>query len=428
MVIVPSRDTIPRYAERKKEIDEFIGDINSSIGNITWKPVIYQYAHIDFPQLIALYTACDMALITPLRDGMNLVAKEFVASRKDLKGVLLLSEMTGAARELSDALLINPNDIDGVARKIKEGLEMNEEEQSRRLSVMQKRLQQYNVNTWAEDFFTQLDSIKTRQKEFEFMFLDRDSKQLLYERYHNAKSRLLLLDYDGTLVPFSPLPQEAQPDASLLSLLNLLCRSEHNSVYIISGRDSITLEQWLGDLPVNLIAEHGAKTKSNNCNWRVDRHIHTDEDWKEIIQPIMENYVKRCANTFIEQKEFSLVWHFTNAEPQQAKVRASELHAELKQVVQNLNVHVVAGNKIIEVLTKGIDKGYVVRKLLKENNFDFILACGDDNTDEDMFKVLANNKNAFTIKIGDEASYAKYNLYTPQMAVSLLAHFVNQYH
>ncbi len=132
MVIVPSRDIILRYAERKKEIDEFIGDINSSIGNITWKPVIYQYAHIDFPQLIALYTACDMALITPLRDGMNLVAKEFVASRRDLKGVLVLSEMTGAARELTDALLINPNDIDGVARKIKEGLEMNEEEQSSR--------------------------------------------------------------------------------------------------------------------------------------------------------------------------------------------------------------------------------------------------------------------------------------------------------
>jgi trehalose 6-phosphate synthase/phosphatase len=171
---------------------------------------------------------------------------------------------------------------------------------------MQKRIQQYNVNTWAEDFFTQLTSIKNRQKEFEFMFLDRDSRQLLHEKYHNAKSRLLLLDYDGTLVPFSPLPQEAQPDTSLLSLLNVLGRSEHNSVYIISGRDSNTLQQWLGHLPVNLVAEHGAKTKANNDNWSVDQHIHTDENWKEIIQPVMETYVKRCANTFIDQKEFRL--------------------------------------------------------------------------------------------------------------------------
>ena len=126
MVVVPSRDTIPRYAERKKEIDEFIGNFNSSIGNITWKPIIYQYTHLNFNQLLSLYTACDMALVTPLRDGMNLVAKEFVASRRDNKGVLLLSEMTGAARELTEALLINPNDINSVAQRIKEGLEMSE--------------------------------------------------------------------------------------------------------------------------------------------------------------------------------------------------------------------------------------------------------------------------------------------------------------
>ena len=138
MVIVPSRDTIPKYAERKKEIDEFIGNLNSSIGTITWKPVIYQYTHLGFAELSALYSACNMALITPLRDGMNLVAKEFVASRKDLKGVLLLSEMTGAARELTDSLLINPNDVDGLAHKIKEGLEMSEVEQSRRLSICKK--------------------------------------------------------------------------------------------------------------------------------------------------------------------------------------------------------------------------------------------------------------------------------------------------
>jgi len=125
IVIVPSRDSIPKYSERKREIDEYIGNINSTIGKITWKPVIYQYTHLAFDQLIALYTACDMAMVTPLRDGMNLVAKEFVASRQDLRGVLLLSELAGAARELSEALLVNPNDIDGFANKIKDGLEMS---------------------------------------------------------------------------------------------------------------------------------------------------------------------------------------------------------------------------------------------------------------------------------------------------------------
>jgi trehalose 6-phosphate synthase/phosphatase len=427
IVIVPSRDTIPKYAERKKEIDEFIGNLNSSTGTITWKPIIYQYNHLAFAELSALYTVCNMALITPLRDGMNLVAKEFIASRKDLKGVLLLSEMTGAAKEFTDALLINPNDLEGLAHKIKEGLEMSEEEQSRRLMLMQKRIIQFDVNAWAEDFFTQLDSIKIKQKEFEFMFLDRDSKQLLYEKYYEATKRLLLLDYDGTLVSFSPTPEQSQPDETLLALLKDLCKSTQNSVFIISGRDSNTLDKWLGHLRVNLVAEHGAKIKYADSGWKVDNHIHTDENWKEIVYEVMERYVKRCPNTFVEQKEFSIVWHFRNSEPEQAKVRANELYTELCRLTQNLNVQVVRGNKIIEARIKGIDKGYMVKKLLKEHEYDFILACGDDNTDEDMFKILANNKKAFTIKIGDEASYAMYNLYTPQMTISLLQYFQNSF-
>ena len=425
MVIVPSRDTIPKYAERKKEIDEFIGSINSSMGSITWKPVIYQYSHLDFTQLTALYTTCDMALITPLRDGMNLVSKEFVASRKDLKGVLLLSEMTGAARELTDALLINPNDVNGVGQKIKEGLEMSNDEQSRRMSIMQKRIMEYDVNAWSEDFFTQLDSIKTKQKEFEFLFLDRDSKLMLNEKYAVASNRLLLLDYDGTLVPFSSLPDQSQPQKALLDVLEVLGRDEQNSIYIISGRDSKTLDKWLGHLPVNLVAEHGAKIKMAGKDWRVDSHISIDENWKEVVSNLMQSYVKRCPNSFIEEKEFSIVWHFRNAEPQQAKMRAIDLYAELRHISHTFNVHVLKGNKIIEVHTKGINKVYIVRKLLKENDYDFILACGDDNTDEDMFKVLAKNENAYTIKIGDEASYAKYNLYTPQMTLSLLSFFQN---
>ncbi len=422
IVIVPSRDSIPKYAERKREIDEYIGNINSTIGTITWKPVIYQYTHLAFDQLIALYTACDMAIITPLRDGMNLVAKEFVASRQDLRGVLLLSEMAGAARELSEALLVNPNDIDGFADKIKDGLEMSTDEQARHLSVMQKRISDYNVNTWAEDFFTQLHNIKNRQREFEFMFLDHQTKMLIYEQYQAAHKRLLLLDYDGTLVSFSADPQKAVPDNSLLMLLTRLCENKKNHIYIISGRDSKTLEKWFGHLPVNLVAEHGAKMKSGNGIWETDKHIITDENWRPIIYRILEIYVKRCANSFIEEKEYSIVWHYRNAEPTQAKMRANELYNEVCQVARSLNIMVTPGNKIIEIRTKGIDKGTIAKRLLKEKKYDFILACGDDSTDEDMFKILAKVSQACTIKIGDAASYAKYNLYTPQMMVSMLSY------
>ena len=156
MVIVPSRDAISKYAERKKMIDEYIGSLNSRVGNVRWQPVIYQYNSLSFQELVAMYTTCDLALITPMRDGMNLVAKEFIASRKDLRGTLILSEMTGAAEELTEALMINPTDIDEIAGQIKVALEMDDEEQEKRIASMQQKIRKYDVTDWAADFFYQL--------------------------------------------------------------------------------------------------------------------------------------------------------------------------------------------------------------------------------------------------------------------------------
>ncbi len=423
--IIPSRDNIPSYSIRKKEIDEFIGSFNARIGNIQWKPVSYQYTHLQFPELVALYTACDLALITPLRDGMNLVAKEFVASRKDRRGVLLLSEMAGAARELTDALMINPNDADGIAERIQEALEMDTLQQETRMAAMQQRLEQYNVNVWAEDFLTQLSLVKEQQKEYEFYFLDGAAKRNLVEKYRAGAKRLILLDYDGTLVPFSSLPGKSSPGAPLLHVLTKLAENSKNEVFIISGRDSITLEKWLGHLPINLIAEHGAKRRFTNCEWQSEFVAENEENWKPIIRSVMDTYVKRCVHTFVETKEYSMVWHYRNADPEQAKLRSAELFSELAGYSNHLNLQVVKGNKIIETRMKGMDKGIITRKLLKDQDYDFIIACGDDNTDEDMFQVLAGYDQAYTLKIGDVASYARYNLYTPQMTLSLLELLAN---
>jgi trehalose 6-phosphate synthase/phosphatase len=420
MVIVPSRDTISRYNERKREIDEFIGNINSRIGTIAWKPIIYQYNKLSFEELVAFYTACDVALITPLRDGMNLVAKEFVASRKDKRGVLILSEMAGAAKELADAVSINPNDINGIAVKIKEALEMSEAEQEKRISLMQKRIAHYDVVSWAEDFLHQLKMLKSKQKEFEYHALDSSAKRDILGSYRTARKRLILLDYDGTLVPFSAFPDQSHPGKSLINILQLLASDARNAVYLISGRDSETLDKWLGAIPINLISEHGAKIKTSKGVWKQDLLIEIEDNWKDIINDVMDKYVKRCAKTFVEEKEYSLVWHYRNADPDQGKIRAAELASELSAYTNNLNIQVCSGNKIMEVRIKGVDKGSIVKKLLRENAYDFILACGDDKTDEDMFQALVNNKNAFTIKIGDEASYAKYNLFNPEMTVSFL--------
>lgn len=416
--VVPSRDTIPKYAERKQMIDLLISGINSRLGNLHWQPVIYRYQSMEFDEMVALYTICDLALITPLRDGMNLVAKEFVASRRDKKGVLIMSEMAGAAKELTTSLIINPNDVQEIAEKIKQGLEMDEEEQAERIDNMQKRLSSYDVKAWAEDFMTGLDNIKHKQQSFQEIFLDEFSKRTIYDAFRNASKRLLLLDYDGTLISYAENPKQAIPGAALKELLFELSTKEDTDIYLISGRNSAWLDEHFSSLPLNLIAEHGAKRKPKNGEWV--KEVQTHSEWQEKVHSIMEMYVRRCPNTFIEEKEFSTVWHYRNADAEQGKLKAQELMSELNGNINRRHLQVTMGNKIVEVRNRGIDKGTAIKKILSDHQYDFIFAAGDDKTDEDMFKTLVGKPNCFTIKVGPNASYAQYNLLKPQMVVSFL--------
>lgn len=418
MVIVPSRDTISKYADRKRMIDEMVSGINGRIGNMHWQPVIYRYSSLSFDEMLALYSACHLALITPLRDGMNLVAKEFVASRQDKKGVLIISEMAGAARELTDAICINPNDIRELAGAIKTALEMPEDEQRKRMDAMQRRVAHYNVQTWAEDFVCELKNIKQKQESFQIFFLDNHSRLNLLDTYRRAKKRLFLLDYDGTLVPFAGNPQEALPGRTLLKTIQALAENEANDVYIISGRNSAWLDEHFGKIPVNLVAEHGARSRQKEGEWTTA--VQTHSEWKESINQIMEMYVRRCANSSIEEKDFSIVWHYRNANAEQGKLRALELVGELNDIIHTRRLQVLLGNKIVEVRNSGIDKGMAIKKVLAQKQYDFIFAAGDDKTDEDMFKALVGKQNCFSIKVGSDASYARYNLHNPQMVVTLL--------
>ena len=416
--VLPSRVTIQKYAERKQMIDVLISGINSRMGTLHWQPVIYRYQSMDFDEMVALYTVCDLALITPLRDGMNLVAKEFVASRKDKKGVLILSEMAGAAKELTSSVTINPNDIAEIADKIKLGLEMEAGEQSERIHQMQKRVSNYDVRAWAEDFMTGLYGIKRKQQDFQEIFLDEFSKRKIYDCFRKATKRLLLLDYDGTLISYAQSPVDAIPGESLKQLLHELSQKEQTDIYLISGRNSAWLDQHFSSLPIHLVAEHGAKCKSINGQWNTE--VQTHSEWQEKVHNIMEMFVRRCPGSFIEEKEFSTVWHYRNADPDQGKLRAKELMCELNDTVNKRHLQVTMGNKIVEVRNRGTDKGTAIRKILSANNYDFIFAVGDDKTDEDMFKTLVGKENCFTIKVGPNASYAQFNLLKPQMVISFL--------
>lgn len=281
----------------------------------------YFYRSFPLAELAALYAMADVGLVTPLRDGMNLVAKEYVASRLDHRGVLILSERVGAARELSDALIINPTDTRALTEALHEALVMPNDEQERRMSAMQALVKRYNVFAWTKIFMNQLAYTKMKQETLATAKLDEAATATLLADYHAAEQRLLLLDYDGTLVPFHPDPTRAAPDQELLLLLRALTDNPQNRVVVISGRDRNTLQQWLGHLPLHFIAEHGVWLRAADTDdWQLFQPLRND--WKRELRPVLEVYVARTAGSFIEEKDYSLVWHYRRADAELGLVRA----------------------------------------------------------------------------------------------------------
>lgn len=418
LVVVPSRQIISRYNERRKLIEEEVGRINGKYSTLSWQPIIYRYSQIDFDELCALYQSADVALITPLRDGMNLVAKEFVASAEQ-KGVLILSELAGAANELGEAIQVNPLDSQEVATALQQALMMPLSEQLHRLSLMQKRLSNYDVASWVHDFLHQLEIVKEQQAREERKFVTSSIRQEIIQNYRRADSRNLLLDYDGTLVPFARHPREAMPDKDLLKLLSQLGSDTKTNLTIISGRDAGILEEWFHDVPVNLVAEHGAAIKRVSQNWTVEKGI--DQTWKVVLRPTLEMFVKRSPRSFIEEKNHTLAWHYRNVDPELGFVRSRELLDSLYHLIRNGQLQVIDGNKVIEIRVAGIDKGVAAKKIIDETESDFVLVVGDDKTDEDMFRSLANR--ALTIKVGPGHSIAQYSVTNQQEIIKLLYAF-----
>jgi trehalose 6-phosphate synthase/phosphatase len=416
--IVPSRSDIPAYLERKKMIEEKIGTINGKFSSLSWQPVIYRYNHLAFNEMVALYQAADVALITPLRDGMNLVAKEYVASCASGRGVLILSELAGAATELSEAILVNPTDVEDVSSSITRALAMPVYEQRSRLSLMQRRLQEYDVIKWVNDFMDQLAQVKQEQQKQKVKILDDKAIAGIRQHYQGTKNRCLLLDYDGTLVPFSRLPSEAAPDNAVKEMLLRLTGDPKNHVVVISGRDASSLDRWLGMLPITLIAEHGASSRMRNGNWQ--QLVSVSDLWKEEIRRVMQLFVIRCAGSFIEEKTNTIAWHYRNTQSGLGFSRSRELLNTLSQLIQNTTLQVIDGNKVVEVRIAGFDKGAASLKIINEMDPDFVLCMGDDTTDEDMFKALAGE--AYTIKVTNGASAAQYTILSQQQVLPLLNH------
>lgn len=405
MIVVPSRDAVDRYADLKTRIDQYIGKINGMYSTLGWTPVYYFYQSFPFNELVALYDIADIAMVTPLRDGMNLVAKEYLATKREKPGVLILSEMAGAAIELTDAIIINPNDTQEIEAAILQALTMPKKEQRIRLNNMQKRISTQTVKKWANDFVKELLYISKQNNEIFQKIVGKRQLSQIKKEYDQAYTRLILLDYDGTLSPFVKNPEDAVPSKELLNLLKKMTADKKNKVVINSGRNRQVLDKWFKGIDLDFAAEHGAFFKENH-KWH--KNVQEKITWDDEILRIIEHTIDKTPRSRMEIKDSSLVWHYRNVDVWLAELRQKQLINALMGPASRLNLQIVPGNKIVEIKSPDFNKGSEVKRLLGKNNYDFILAIGDDTTDEDMFHALP--PGGVSIKVGHFSPAAKYRI------------------
>ncbi|WP_017812977.1 MULTISPECIES: bifunctional alpha,alpha-trehalose-phosphate synthase (UDP-forming)/trehalose-phosphatase [Paenibacillus] len=421
LIVAPSRVGVEAYDNLKREIEELVSAVNGQFGTLSWMPVWFFFRTFTQDDLIAFYRNSDVLLVTPLRDGMNLVAKEYIAARNDYKGMLVMSETAGAASELGEAVIVNANDYGAIAAGIKTALDMPDHEKIERNKMLHRRISRYNVKFWADEFLEALKNTTDSQVETKDVVDIKSEPSTVEKAYVESSKRVLFLDYDGTLVGFKPTPDQAKPDEELREILKDLCADKRNTVVIITGRDRDVIEKWLGDLDLHIIASHGLWLREPGGEWRMTMSV--DNDWKESIRHVLEMYTDRTPGSLIEEKEYSLAWHYRQCEPEIGALKRNELREALLSITQSMSLGILEGNKVLEIKDTRMNKGHGAHQMMQGKDYDFIFGVGDDHTDEDLFDALP--EDAFSIKVGAGNTHANYRLQSFRNIRQLLKRFVD---
>ena len=409
IIAVPSRESIGEYALLKEEVQREVGAINGDFGAIGHSPLQFLYRSYPQTELAALYALADACLVTPLIDGMNLVAKEYIDCKTDITGarpgVLVLSEFAGAAQEMSHALMVNPHDVKEVAQAIARSLSMSAEEKEQRTDVMRGRVRRSDSAAWAKVFLKQLKASSETNAEASPRFLN-----LAVDLANVVKAGddvALFLDYDGTLRDFVNDPAAAVPDENLRPLLEKLSSHPNVRVAIVSGRPAAFLQKHFEGAGVTLVSEHGYRwLLPGATNWHLIRE-HIDTDWKDVVLPHLQQAEALTPGSHIEIKQSSIVWHYRGCDPEFGLWKARSLLSELTDDTASLPVSVHHGKKIVEVASQLVNKGQAVKALAAEWKPKVMLAAGDDQTDETMFAIEVEDVDDFiTVHVGESPSRA----------------------
>lgn len=417
MIASPSRTGVEAYQDLRDEVERTVSKINGLYSTPSWSPISYQFQTLGFEALLALAARAEVALVTPMRDGMNLVAKEYVASKHGARlGVLILSEMAGAVDELSSALVVNPNDAVALAGAIYEALVMPRSEQRERLRAMQDRISDYTVQRWGIDFLEQLEvASSSRNLSYQRRITSEALSEMLKE-YKTSASRLLLLDYDGTIQSFkrSPNAAFAKPGKRLKILLAKLAGHPKTKLFIMSGRQKDVLEKWFGDIPrLGIVAEHGAYIKDGST-WESQADTF---DLSEVAN-LMKSFSLRTPGAYVEKKDYSVVWHYRNVNPELAYIRNGSLEHEMRPLLDEADLEIHYGHMIIEVKPRSVHKGNAASTLYEKYPAPFIFSAGDDYTDEEMFAQLPDT--AYTVKVGPGKTRARFQVSRMEKILALL--------
>lgn len=415
MVAAPSRTDVPAYQRLAKRLSAMVKDINETYGTKSWQPIDYINDTIPFEEVTALFRVADVAFIAPLRDGMNLAAKEFVASARN-DSVLILSETAGASQELRDALIVNPRKPETVVRALHDSLTMRRVELRGRILRMKQHLQRNTVQKWAKDFVGTLQKPVSRTSALTMTRkLSAKSELRLLDDFANSRRRLLLLDYDGSLVPFVNDHRKAKPPKTLLSLLKRLGKQQSTDIVLISGRSAKNLDEWFGSLPVHLVAEHGASLKRKDGTWQ--KYAKSDTSWKRQLLTLLQEYADEVPGAKVEEKSHSIVWHYRNISAYNAQKYLVIIRRDLRPFLKLYGLETLRGNKVLEIKDPKFTKGTAAQEWLNEE-YDFILGIGDDTTDEDLFKALP--EPAYSVKVGHGITAARLRVANHQDVVRLL--------
>ncbi len=423
------------YLAKRDEIERQIAHINGRFGGMGRTPVEYIHRSISRYELAALYRRADVMMVTPLRDGMNLVAQEFVLCQtaepdheRSWHGALLLSEFAGAAQVLPGAVLVNPWDADDLAARLLEALALDGPERRRRLELMSDRVEALDSAAWVTTFLARLERY-ARPARRSARLLDAAGQESIAGKLAAAEERTFLLDYDGTLRELVGHPSLAAPTAEIRELLVDLTTLPETSVHIVSGRTSESLQAWFGDLPVHLCAEHGYLVRPAGEGWRVALDV--DLSWLPLVEQMLEGVTADVPGTLIERKMASVAWHYREAEPEYGAWRARELLFALEEVLGGLPAEVLPGHRVIEIRARGVNKGAYFESIAADIDpaSNLVVAAGDDLTDSDLFRVLPRGSVAIHVgstrpRVDNPELRDRYVVDTPAVLREVLRGFV----